>query len=153
MELEEIIRQVNQVQGTVKNAGKEAAVDDIPFLLRALQQFIDRVPLQERFSPLNPNIEKVVQSLQDAGFSTTDSGDGATHDHECDRPYPYVAMTCDPTFLAEDAHDLKEWCEEQGIDVGSVGDDVWIQASYDPGNKSAILELVGVTDDDLRPET
>lgn len=36
---------------------------------------------------LNPGIARTVQWLNSQGFMTTDSGDGATHDHECDRDH------------------------------------------------------------------
>jgi hypothetical protein len=34
---------------------------------------------------LNPGIAKTVALLNWMGYRTTDSGDGETHDHECDR--------------------------------------------------------------------
>lgn len=42
---------------------------------------------------LNPGIRKTVAYLRSLGFDTVDSGDGQTHEHECDRPHGYVTIS------------------------------------------------------------
>lgn len=42
---------------------------------------------------MNPGIAYTVKTLREWGFDTTDSGDGQTHDHECDLPVPYVYIS------------------------------------------------------------
>ncbi len=44
----------------------------------------------DELAQLNPGIRHTVQVLRGWNFRTTDSGDGATHDHACDLPVPYV---------------------------------------------------------------
>jgi hypothetical protein len=49
-------------------------------------------PMEVDLSTLNPGIRRVVAYLFATGFVPTDSGDGKTHEHDCDLPFPYVHM-------------------------------------------------------------
>lgn len=103
---------------------------------------------------LNPGIAKTVQWLQSHGFRTTDSGDGETHLYACDRDYPYVVMSVDPADMVEEADRLLNLCLEAGLPMGemSMGEmsmeqtSLSIQATYDPTNKLAFIDLMGVSD-------
>lgn len=99
---------------------------------------------------LNPGIRRTVDLLNEAGFETTDSGDGETGDHECDRDRAYVVITCSGSELKGEADRLLEWCVDHGVEMGPVGKgDAWIEGSYDPIYDLGIIELVGVDDESL----
>jgi hypothetical protein len=96
---------------------------------------------------LNPGIKRTVEWLNREGFRTVDSGDGATHDYECDRTAPYVVVACAPTKLVSEAIRLRVWVQKRGVTVSPIGDGpVFIQASYDPTDDSAFLDLNGADD-------
>jgi hypothetical protein len=100
-------------------------------------------------SEINPGIRKTVEWLQILGFETTDSGDGSTHDFECDRPHGYVAMMVAPMRLAAEADRLRRALEDRGIEVHACSEDeskTFISASYDPVDGSAILSVQPITD-------
>jgi hypothetical protein len=107
-------------------------------------------------SQLNPGIRRTVCWLRSLGFDTCDSGDGQTHEHECDRPYAYVSMR----GRQEDADRLRRVLMHSGIPVLSSteawGQDgaeqplgVHIAYSYDPANGIGIVDLVGLRDEML----
>lgn len=45
----------------------------------------------EIIAECDPNVRPIVQALMDAGFDTTDSGDGAKTDMDCALDFPHVA--------------------------------------------------------------
>jgi hypothetical protein len=98
---------------------------------------------------MNPGIRRTVAFLRSLGFTTTDSGDGKTHEHECDRDEPYVVMSVEePYELAREADRLCRALENHGIHVTAVGEGApAIQASYDPANGIGVLDLMGLDDD------
>lgn len=49
----------------------------------------------QELSLLNPGIRNAVAWLRARGFNTCDSGDGSTHEHDCDLAEPYVHMLLD----------------------------------------------------------
>jgi hypothetical protein len=101
-------------------------------------------------SELNPGIRKTVKWLNDNGFRTVDSGDGQTHDYECDREDPYVVIACAPTKLVGEAIRLRALVQKQGVTITPIGEGfACIQASYDPANDYGCIELVGVRDKEL----
>jgi len=98
---------------------------------------------------LNPGIRETVAFLRSKGFHTTDSGDGVTHDFECDQAYPYVYMRSLPDLLRADAEELLGVLRGEGVEVGQITDDslgVSIQATYDPVDQTAVLMLTGLDD-------
>lgn len=104
---------------------------------------------------LNPNITQTVLRLRSYGFETTDSGDGETHDYDCDRDYPYVVMRLPPSAvvgLRQACNVLARIVETEFVTtIGPVGcDGAWIQGDYDPSNNIAMITLAGVTDDMLK---
>lgn len=99
--------------------------------------------------PLNPNIRRTVEWLQAHGFDTSDSGDGETHACECDRDYGYVAMKVAPDQLITETRRLFRLLTERGLSVVDMNDAdrPCIQGSYDPGDDSAVIDLIYINDD------
>lgn len=89
---------------------------------------------------MNKGIIKTVEWLQAKGYVTTDSGDGETHDYECDLDIPYVHMQVDKDDMAYEARNLMLDLTELGIEVDS-GD---IQATYDPVDDIGVLSLFNI---------
>jgi hypothetical protein len=104
--------------------------------------------------PLNPGIARTVVWLNGLGFETTDSGDGKTHDFECDRPHAYVVISSTPETLLEDTERLRVALLERGVEVGDLREDgtgPFVQASYVPGSAfPAHIDLQNVDDELLR---
>ena len=108
--------------------------------------------------PLNKAIRRTVAWLNDKGFYTCDSGDGNTHDFECDRDYAYVVVeVMDPARLVGEARRLRNVLNSHGVVTSPINpvDDEFvqgdvakpcIQASYDPENDAAFIELMFVDD-------
>lgn len=102
---------------------------------------------------LNPGIRLTVVALNAAGFETCDSGDGETHQHECDREESYVVIKSNGRTLTSDAVDLVQFLRHNGIDVVEVGcEGVQVQANYDPVNDIAFIDVSGIHDR-LLPDT
>jgi hypothetical protein len=105
-------------------------------------------------TPLNPNIRFTVTYLQSQGFNTVDSGDGKTHAHECDRDYAYVSIRVGSHRLLDEADRLYMLLLKLGVPMGEVGPAdsprPCIQATYDPVNGFAIIDLMYVDDDHFR---
>jgi hypothetical protein len=99
--------------------------------------------------PINPNIQKTVEWLQAHGFETCDSGDGETHECECDREYGFVAMKVAPEALITEARRLHELLVARGVHITEVNpeDKPCVQAYFDPADGHAILDLMYINDD------
>lgn len=97
---------------------------------------------------LNPGIRRVVIRLRAAGFDTCDSGDGVTHEHACDRDHAYVVMLVPQELLVSLAQQLWSLVRSWGVAVQAQNADglPMMQASYDPGNDMAVLDLMNVDD-------
>ena len=104
------------------------------------------------YTKMNPGIRKTVAWLRSKGFETTDSGDGETNTYECDRSIPYISIMVDPARMAEESNRLLNLLRDSGLKIGAMTGDITepcIQATYDPGNKIAIIDLTGVKDSSL----
>lgn len=107
---------------------------------------------------LDPGIRDVVVWLDAHGFRTTDSGDGVTKpaagwDPEFCEDEPHVHMALNKGGSIERAADLLALqLREAGIAVVEFGHEggAWIQASYDPVKRTAMLHLYHLNDDGLR---
>lgn len=103
---------------------------------------------------INPGVRNTVAWLNDHGFETTDSGDGETHDFDCDRPVPYVVIVVkEKDKLATETDMLVEWLRDRGVPCAEIGEDgippeghVSIQASYDPANGLCFIDVMGLCD-------
>lgn len=97
-------------------------------------------------SNLNPNIRKTVALLNGGGFVTCDSGDGVTHDYECDRDHGYVVVKLDEARkLISECHRLQAYlkpCLKNSCQAK-------INGSYDPEDRTAFIDFSPITDDDL----
>lgn len=102
---------------------------------------------------LNPGIRELVRRLNVAGFDTCDSGDGETHDYECDRDYPYVVIKLSA------GQPLVASCQVVSMLVSSWGVRLrpqslegtpHIQGTYDPADGSSFIDLCNVTDSMLK---
>lgn len=104
---------------------------------------------------INPGIRMLVALLNAEGFPTTDSGDGKTHDHPCDREGPYVVIKLPPhrtPHIVEETNAVLGVLSRFGILIGPVGGErPWIQASYDPADYSALIDVSGVDDTMIAP--
>lgn len=104
-------------------------------------------------STLNPGIVGTVRWLNFLGFVTTDSGDGKTHDFECDRDYAYVVIVVPKEHLIREAERLVSELARIGIRVLPMtkdGNEVSVQATYDPAEGTATIDLSGVCDETIR---
>jgi hypothetical protein len=100
---------------------------------------------------LNPGVKKLVVFLNESGFRTVDSGDGATHTYGCDRDHAYVVISVPPQDLIAECFRLLVLLSSRGVSVVPVNPNglPCVQATYDPADKSAFLDLMNVTDKDL----
>lgn len=94
------------------------------------------------------NIQDVVEFLQSERFNTVDSSDGETHEDECDCDMPYVAISVKHSSLLDyHANRVKYALQRSGIEPTPVGEDgVSIQATFDPVDDTALIEVIGLTD-------
>jgi hypothetical protein len=102
-------------------------------------------------SGLNPGIRRLVAILNEAGYPTTDSGDGETRDHACDRENAYVVVKLPAhraANLVAEAEAVAMLLRYHGVSIEpiGVGGEPCIQASYDPGNGTALIDIMGVHD-------
>jgi hypothetical protein len=103
---------------------------------------------------VNPGVRGLVAALRADGFNTTDSGDGATHDHPCDRPYPYVAIRVDPPAMHAETVRLVAWLRARGVALVSITEALatempsgpCAQLSFDPVDGVALIDVIGVVD-------
>ena len=98
---------------------------------------------------MNHKIEELVARLNAVGFITTNSGDGETHGFECDRVHAYVCIVSTPELLVEHARSLATFMKTCGVTVYAVGFDEslpCIQATFDPTDNTALIDLRGVDD-------
>jgi hypothetical protein len=119
-------------------------------LAKATEQRSPAPPIE---GDLNPGIRLLVKLLRDAGFDTCDSGDGQTHDYECNREHAYVSIrVADANVLSLEAERLMSLIEvvlKVKLHPQGEGDHPCIQATYDPVDKIGIVELWHVTDADI----
>ena len=95
---------------------------------------------------INHGIRRTVEWLNEKGFETCDSGDGRTHLYECDRDYPYVVMRVKPERMVIRALFLQDLLKAEGVELSPIGLEPCVQASYDPVNQTAFLDLMNVDD-------
>lgn len=83
------------------------------------------------YDELDPGIRDVVRLLREAGFETTDSGDGVSKpkDDMCVLEYPHVFAMTDPAHMVPEADRL----------AALLGPEWDVDVSYSPRNSKAIL--------------
>lgn len=103
----------------------------------------------EEVASLNPNIRETVQRLRSVGFHTVDSGDGETHEFECDLPIPYVHIRVPEKFIYESVETLMALLTRWGVSLSSglQENDPHIVATYNPLDAGgAIVSVLNVHD-------
>lgn len=103
---------------------------------------------------INPGIVRTVKWLRSHGFATCDSGDGVTHAHSCDRDHAYVVIRAEGLALITESLRLCAMLRAVAIEVvpqAQAFDDggliaPCVQASYDPADGIALIDLMGVCD-------
>lgn len=106
------------------------------------------------YDELNPRIRKTVEWLRNAGFETTDSGDGVTNAEngmEGTLPIPHVHIRVAPEKVVEEARRLLQFVKDAGINLNpTVGDwHAWVETVYVPIQHIAIVTLYNVLDENL----
>jgi hypothetical protein len=110
---------------------------------------------------IDRDVRLLVCWLREHGFATCDSGDGTSKvslypsvsDAIQDgvRDEAHVCIRVDPEDLIAETHRLE--AQLLGIGIRLVeqngGRDPFVQATYDPGNRMAMIDLVHLTDDAL----
>lgn len=100
------------------------------------------------YATLDPGIRRTVGWLREHDYETCDSGDGVTKGED-GRSIPHVSMIVMPATMAKMALELRTLLLDAGIDVVEMQPDgrgVSIQATYDPANSVAIIDLTGLSD-------
>ena len=103
------------------------------------------------YSALNPGIRRTVRWLRHHGFTTVNSGDGKTHQCECDANYPFVTITVPPEGLVAEADRLYALLRGLNIPVTHLNengstDSVALDATYFPLDRTSVLSLTGLDD-------
>lgn len=113
------------------------------------------------YEKLNPGIRATVKWLRSNGFDTIDSGDGETHEFECDIKHPYVHIQVSPHEMVQESVRLYLLLQQRGAipeepaseppDLKSYEEQVaWyqkqpgIEASYSPLDGLATISLFNV---------
>ena len=105
-------------------------------------------------STLSPGIRRMVMLLREAGFNTTDSGDGKSNaGMDCAFNYPNIHIVCNPSQLVAKADDLNRLLKGLGIIVGGDYEGPTIQASYNPIDGKGVVSLFYVDDSFLGDES
>lgn len=95
------------------------------------------------WADLDPGILGTVRLLWDAGFVTTDSGDGTKAGQMgCAIAVPHVFMRCEPAVLVAEARRLVYFAASHGL-VAADGHGIAVQATYSPADGVAMLMLFG----------
>lgn len=104
-------------------------------------------------SGINSGICRLVAALNNAGFTTCDSGDGETHDYSCDRDYGYVVVAVEPPqALIQAADRLAATLRSLGIVPVAQGTGIpyerqcYMQAMYCPVDGHALIDVSYVHD-------
>lgn len=87
------------------------------------------------YDALDAGIRDTVRILREAGFDTTDSGDGVSKEADalCVLSYPHVWAVIDPSQIVPEA------CRMLGV----LGPEWDVEASYKPGQGAMLLATRG----------
>lgn len=100
---------------------------------------------------INPGIRKTVALLNGAGFKTCDSGDGETHDFECDRDEGYVVVVLDEDDdIAQKTREVGDLLVAHGVDVNATMESVIVQGTYGYADQLKTIDVHGIHDRMLR---
>jgi hypothetical protein len=111
---------------------------------------------------LDPGVRLTVAWLRDQGFETTDSGDGKTKLAEYPsisdaiqdglRDEPHVVIRVAPDELIAESDRLESLLMKVGVRLEEQPPDSYVagphaQATYDPANRIAFIDIVNLTDE------
>lgn len=104
---------------------------------------------------VNPGVQRLVGWLRSKGFDTTDSGDGVTNvaaGIEYALDFPHVAIAVNKDRMVQEADALADLLAEHGIPIhmNHYEERPWIDATYCPGDQTALIFLNHVSDKDLK---
>lgn len=137
------MRQV-PIQANVGDLAMKAALEKNPLPAVATYQARVGAPLPP-LDPdtLDPGVRFLVARMREAGFCTTESGDGTKVDGQPDAlPFPHVYAVVWPADMAAEAQRLAALIASFGVPPGP-GD---VEASYDPTDGSAVLVVTDASD-------
>lgn len=100
---------------------------------------------------LDPGIRRFVVLLREAGFDTTDSGDGVSKSEAGDAEtldFPHVAISSSLATLFADCDRILAFMRTLNIKVGPAQ----IEGSYDPAQEGALIMVTSIDDAALPPE-
>lgn len=82
------------------------------------------------YDELDPGIRERVRKMREAGFNTTDSGDGVSKIGymECALPFPHVYAVGSPETMVQD-------CEK----LWAMFPDATVEATYSPADRTLML--------------
>ena len=103
---------------------------------------------------LDPGIREIVVKLREAGFETTDSGDGASKPAPgivipfphvvIVTPFPHVVIKSSPPNLNDDADRVYSFLAKENLmNFGNFGK---VEATYDPADHSAVILVMWAPD-------
>jgi hypothetical protein len=100
------------------------------------------------YETLNPGIRRLVKMLRDAGFETTDSGDGKTNveagmEHALKVPHVHCVVLS--LNMRAEAFRMLNLLTDAGLDIESGQ----VQALFDPVDGVATVSVYGISDADL----
>lgn len=102
---------------------------------------------------INTGIRKTVALLNAHRFVTTDSGDGETRDHDCDREFGYAVVRLQDYQHLENSTDaIAVLLAERGVVIGSLVGQVHVQGNYCPTDKCRLVDIMGIHDRMLTKE-
>jgi len=97
------------------------------------------------YEELNPGIRRLVKMLRDAGFETTDSGDGKTNVEagmEGALTVPHVHCIVSSKTMVQEAHRMLLLITDANLDIGPGT----VQALFDPTDGVAMVSVYGIDD-------
>lgn len=97
------------------------------------------------YDALNPGIRETVRWLRSLGFNTCDSGDGVTHEYECDGDAPYVAVRCEKENAVCECDRLYTALMEK-LGLSMCPEWLYCELYYQPGDGIPVIIVGEITD-------
>ena len=100
----------------------------------------------------NPGIIRTAEFLTEAGYRITDSGDGETHDHVCDRDHGYLVVVVPASGLVQACDEIVNLLRGIGLTPAPASmetppaGEVWVQGTYFPIEGVATIDIAHIHD-------
>ena len=107
------------------------------------------------YGEISKGVRELVRLLNEAGFETTDSGDGTHHleGMEGAPPFPMVAIIVEPWLATFRSHQLMSLLMSNGLDKSKLtfNGEPSIMLTYSPSesDRLAMIMLLNILDSDL----